>query len=303
MYGVGRSLVALSTLSSLAFHSPEALFRPFHETMYRGVSDPGPALSLFSVSGDLSLARWLGILILVLVVSGWRPRITGILHWYVSFSFASSCFIAEGGDQIGAIVTLLLIPITLTDSRVSHWHAAPPDRRTATDEIKRLIASSAWTMIRLQAAVIYFHASIGKMNAPEWLNGTAMYYWVQHPLFGAPGPLRTLLLAAFTVPILVMAATWGVVAFELLLASALVMEKRHWPALLVAGLCFHLGIVVVHGLGSFFLTMAGALVLYLRPCDEPFPMTGLRVAEAWRVLTSGAGLLSRRGAGNEAAAT
>jgi hypothetical protein len=48
------------------------------------------------------------------------------------------------------------------------------------------------------------------------------------------------------------------------------MERRWWRWLLLAGLAFHSAIWFVHGLGSFFFSMAGGLILYLRPVEESF---------------------------------
>lgn len=53
---------------------------------------------------------------------------------------------------------------------------------------------------------------------------------------------------------------------------ALVMPKKAWGFLLPLGIAFHVGIAVVHGLVSFGFAMIAALVLYLRPTDEPFAL-------------------------------
>jgi hypothetical protein len=41
------------------------------------------------------------------------------------------------------------------------------------------------------------------------------------------------------------------------------------------GILFHVGIAVLQGLVSFSLIMIGALVLYLRPLDQPFSWKGI----------------------------
>jgi hypothetical protein len=50
------------------------------------------------------------------------------------------------------------------------------------------------------------------------------------------------------------------------------MNKRYWHYLLVMGISFHVMIIIVHGLPTFFMAMASALVLFLRPFDEPFKL-------------------------------
>lgn len=124
---------------------------------------------------------WLGwlvaISILVVVAIGWRPRVTGILHWWVAHSFATSCLVVEGGDQAAALIALLLVPITMTDRRLA-LAASAPARAAVRDTVASLVAGSAFNVIRLQVAVIYFVASTSKLSVPEWSNGTALYYWL-----------------------------------------------------------------------------------------------------------------------------
>ena len=287
VYGLARSMLALETLSTLALHDADRLFRPLGYEIAQVTDNPLVShLSLFSLlAGErLQLARWIAIGILLLVISGWRPRITGLLHWWVSFSFATSAVLLEGGDQITANLTLLLLPVTLTDPRTSHWAPPTAPLTRSWQKVLALVALSALVVVRLQVAGIYLHASIGKMRVAEWQNGTALYYWFLHPVFGVSDWLRPFVLPLLTNGVTVTAMTWGVIALELFLFAGLVMEKRYRPLLLKLGLLFHFGIVLVHGLGAFFLAMAGALILYLRPWDEPFgwPAVLVRLPRALR---------------------
>jgi antimicrobial peptide system SdpB family protein len=167
---------------------------------------------------------------------------------------------------------LFLIPITLADPRRTHWSPPPP----ASDRIRGIVseelARSTLFVLRLQVAAIYFHAAVGKMRVTEWTDGTAVYYWFTHALFGAPSWLESFVVRVLSVPDVVVAVTWGVILLELLLFIAVAIDRRWWPPLLVLGLAFHSGIVLVHGLVSFFFAMAGALLLYLRATDRPFTL-------------------------------
>lgn len=273
VYGLARTILAISTLINLVFHDVDLLFRPLGLELVAAASDiVFTRMSLFSLlSGErLELARWLSIVILGLVVSGWRPRFTGILHWWVSFSFAASCVVVEGGDQVAAIVTLLLIPVTLTDPRKFHWSTAPTEVIHLWRKVSGLIALSAFMVIRIQVAAIYFVASVSKLAVEEWANGTALYYWFLHPVFGVSDWRRKVFLPLLTDPLLTTLMTWGALGVELVLFLGLVMDRRYRPALLVTGVIFHAGIAVVHGLVTFAFVMIASLVLYLRPADEIF---------------------------------
>ncbi|MEK7283973.1 MAG: sporulation-delaying protein SdpB family protein [Acidobacteriota bacterium] len=272
VYGVARTVLALGTLINLACHDVNVLFRPLGVELGEAAGDIRLVrLSLFSIlSGErLELARWLGILILLVVASGWRPRLTGPLHWWVTFSFATSCVVVEGGDQVAANLTLLLLPVTLTDPRRSHW-SAPPAIAGPRQAIAALTARSALMVARIQVGAIYFVACVSKLGVEEWTNGTALYYWFLHPVFGLSGWRRTLMMPLLTHPTTIVFLTWGSLALEALLFMGLLIDRRHRPALLVAGLFFHAGIALVHGLVTFCLAMTAALVLYLRPPEERF---------------------------------
>lgn len=290
VYGLARSLLAFGTLLTLLFNDTGLLFRPMGGEPQGNFGREGVfSWSLFFLvpTDYLEVARWVSVCGLLVVVSGWRPRFTAILHWWVSFSLASSAVLVDGGDHVAAVLTLLLLPVALTDGR--KWHWSPPRDAHAGRAflVSSQIALSALLVCRLQVAVIYFHAAVGKMAVPQWANGTAVYYWFTNPAFGAPAWLEPYLLPLITSAVGVTALTWGTIVFELALFLALVSDKRWWPYLLVAGLIFHFGILVVHGLVSFFFSMAGALILYLRPTERPFrlpvsasrlslPFTGIR---------------------------
>jgi hypothetical protein len=64
--------------------------------------------------------------------------------------------------------------------------------------------------------------------------------------------------------------TWGVMVFEYLLSTALVMPRRYWKLMLFSGMFFHGSILCIQGISSFSVAMMAALLLYLRPWDQPF---------------------------------
>ena len=278
VYGVARSLMASGLLLTLLFNSVDVLFQPAAFKVLHSGSPIARASLFYLFSGSreaLELGRWIAIGLLALVASGWRPRFTGVLHWWLCLSFAVSTTVAEGGDQINGILSLLLIPVTLTDPRRWHWTSWTPSAMGLMPQLRAVVASSCLTMIRIQVAVIYFHAGISKLTVPEWVNGTAIYYWLTHQTYGMNEMVQSPAMWVLSNPLAVTLVTWGVIFVEITLASALVMRKEHYSRLLFLGLAFHFGIVVAHGLFSFFLAMAAALTIYLRPADQPFALRGL----------------------------
>jgi antimicrobial peptide system SdpB family protein len=272
VYGVARSLLAGTTALTLLLNQGRTLFRPGAGVPDGPLCEGARGLGLFCVAGanHLELARWLAIGVLVVVASGWRPRLTGVLHWWVSFSFQANALVLDGGDSVTAVLALLLIPVTLTDPRRWHWQAAETMGPGRSSEASRLIAQVALLAVRLQVAGIYFHAAVAKFAVKEWADGTMLYYVLDSPMFGAAGWRRTLLWPVLTNGTLVALLTWSVLLAEYLLSTGLIVSKRYRGMLLGLGLSLHAGILLFQGLASFSLAMFAALILYLRPVEQEF---------------------------------
>lgn len=276
-YGLARSLLGLATLLTFVGNSTELLFFPALE------GETGPIcrsdrfdLNLFCLLKDhLGLARLVVIGILIVVVSGWRPRFTGILHWWICYSWVNASLIVDGGDHVNAVLTLLLLPITLTDGRTWHWQQAPSPQG-ALRRMANLVAYSSLKIIRLQMAAIYLHAAVAKCAVPEWQNGTALYYWLTDPSFGMPTWLTPLVLPLLLNGHSLTFLTWGVIAFEFILFAGLFAKNAYRPGLLYAGIGFHVGIALLHGLITFGLSMIGGLILYFGGELRSSPMSFIR---------------------------
>lgn len=271
--GLARTILALSLLLTLLFNHPDTLFRP------AGVAPekiPYLALHRFNLFYLLPyeyirVLTGVAMVMLLLVIAGWHIGITAILHFWVAVSYCNAAVMIEGGDQVISNISLLLLPICLCDPRRNHWHMIDYETLSVKFAAERkLIANCFHKLIRVQVAVIYFHAAAGKMPVEQWADGTAVYYWFNNPTFGMCEWIRVILLPVLVNPYTVVLLTWGVIAFEWLLFMGISMRKKYRVHLLVAALLFHFGIVVVHGLFSFFLAMAGALLLYLAPVYNNF---------------------------------
>ncbi|HEX8631086.1 MAG TPA: sporulation-delaying protein SdpB family protein [Catenuloplanes sp.] len=274
--GLARTLLALGTLGTLLATSPRVLMSPLADgtkvPVCSGISQAGVWCAVPGFHGEA--ARWLCVAVLVVTASGWRPRLTGVAHWYVSWSLIVNVTVIDGGDQVTAVLTLLLIPVTLTDPRRWHWERP---RRRATGA-SRVVAYAALLLVQAQVAGLYLHASVAKLGVTEWADGTAMYYWLRNAGFGAPGWLRPLTDAVTGSAAGVAMLTWSAIVLEFTLAVAILLRPAAKRRLLVAGIGFHAMIAVTMGLPSFSTAMTAALLLYLRPIGGgvPVPATVLR---------------------------
>ncbi|MDK9867106.1 MULTISPECIES: sporulation-delaying protein SdpB family protein [Staphylococcus] len=270
VYGLGRALIAFSTLLTLLLNPVHELFAPM-SGIDRYPTGNG-ILSLFNIVPPnyfyLSIVKWTFIVFLLLIIIGWRPRYTGIIHWYISYSFYTAASTLDGGDQVAVALTFLLIPITLVDGRKWHW-----SNSNFTNNFSRVVAIVPYYMIRLQVSLIYLHSFLAKISREEWINGTAVYYYLHDPLFG----LNDFFLSMLD-PILkswlVVIPTWGTLIVQLLLFGALFAPKNHWKYYFIIGIFMHEIFALMLGLFSFSAAMAGALILYLIPINKKLKLTG-----------------------------
>ncbi|MEU5696090.1 sporulation-delaying protein SdpB family protein [Actinosynnema sp. NPDC020468] len=269
-YALTRSLLAAGSLITLLANPTGILFMPQSNAPMPprcgGVSD----ISVYCVAPSIGWGKWISVLVLLAVLSGYFPRLTAIPHWWVSFSFQASASVLDGGDQVTAVLSAILIPIALCDGRRNHWS---DNRDTTTDpgeraRAARLIAWVAVGVVRIQASMLYLQAGIAKLGVPEWANGTAMYYWMNDPMFGAPPWATWILQPLLHNGLTVALFTWSVVFVEVVFAAGLVAPKKWWRPILLVAVVFHAGIALTMGLVSFACAMIALDVLFLHPADK-----------------------------------
>jgi antimicrobial peptide system SdpB family protein len=268
--GLARSVIAFGTLLTLVVNSSDLLIQKTVEgTLLNPLLNPISSLNkynfflLFGVD-NFDLMRFIAILILTIVISGYYIKITSLLHWWISISFFFSSSIIDGGDQIASILTFLLLPLCLSDFRKNHWHTF-----VSIKSPRNLLGIFSIFLIRLQFAVIYFHAAVGKFEVLEWSNGTAIYYWLNHTFFGMPNYLVTTMNELLSSNLSVSILTYGISVFEIALFLAFTASVRYRKIIFPFSLLFHISIIYFLGIFSFFFSMTGGLILYLIPTYQP----------------------------------
>lgn len=255
-----RTLLAISSLTILVFTPLEGLFPAFHmEKVTEGASWI-ESMNIFLWFRNIYIPYWLSIIVLGLVMIGIMPRITSVLHTLVSYSIFYSLLIVEGGDQINAILTFLLLPVCLCDNRINGWKNQ--DIIIENKYLAYFIYINMY-IIMVQMALLYLNAGIAKLFQNEWNNGTAVYYWFNESLFGAPEWMATLFGWLFTNNFTVALINYGVILLELFLFIGLFLKRKVKYRLFIFGFVFHFLIWIVHGLPSFWISMTAGLVLYL----------------------------------------
>ena len=261
---VGRSVIALAQLSILILTS-WANLTPEIVGQERAPSCLGVAhASIFCLdpSDDKLVARLSAGLALALVLSGFVPAVSGILHAWVSFSLSTSIGLPDGGDSAAAVATILIAFMTLSDRRWNAWRKGPSGTSlTVLDGI----AWGAWWMLRLQMAFIYIESGLSKFGTEQWVNGSALYYVVRDPSFGSSGIAGDMARAIAGVPLGTASLTWGTIALEVAVGVLLLGRPRSRRITLVLVVALHVGIIIFIGLWSFAVTMMGAVLVAAAP--------------------------------------
>ncbi len=266
VYGLSRSLLATGTLITLLFSSNDTYFpQLFFYKMKRGVQMIPNFFYLFEHQ-NLLHAKIIATIIMLLVLIGYLPKLTCWLHWWVTYSFFTGSLLVDGGDQISVILTLFLIPICLISNKSNHW------LKKINENINPYANLFLWSLlfvIQMQMSCLYLNAAVAKFNSVHWSEGGAVYYWFNHNIFGASNWLKVVLGFIFDNKYTCFAISWSVMIVEMLLFAAWFMNTKNKYLCFILGIIFHIVIIFVHGLASFFFAMAGGLVLYLLPFSQP----------------------------------
>jgi len=255
LYGIARSFIAFGLLATFMFNQTNILFDEhlFNVGTEGRFVDSINFFYLFEYK-QLWLAEIFAAIVLIIVISGFFPRLTGILHWWVAFSFNNAASIVDGGDQIASVLVFMLIPVTLLDNRKNHFFI-PVTQYWLSKMVGNFFLR---VIIPIQMAIVYYHAAIGKLYAlEEWRNGTAVYYFTQDPIFGSD------LLSILSATNFVLLFTWGTILLEFVLGGCLFMSYSLKRYFLPLAFFFHLSIAFSFGLFSFMFSMLGGLCIYL----------------------------------------
>jgi antimicrobial peptide system SdpB family protein len=256
--GIARSFLALSSLFVILFNNLDLI-----------LSKGGNRFNFFSVLDFTNYsAKVVSILILLTVIIGWKPRITAILHFWIAFSLFEKMIYPEGGDRIATILTFLLIPILLVDTRKSHWNKKNIEIKefSFSQKCANIFNYFVFATIRVQVAIIYFFSGISKPFLEDtWKEGTAVYYYLSNSNFGYANWLSVIIEPLLNNPYALLFLTWGAVLLEISLAFCLVASKKYYKFFLILGISLHFSFFIIQGLATFFLVMTGALFMYLGP--------------------------------------
>lgn len=261
---LARALLAFGMLLTLLFNDIGVIANhhyagglPLYRALHHGAATGFmKRADLFMVLSPV-MAKGVIIAILILVMTGYVPKVSSVLHVWACYSVNNYFVVVNGGDHAALVFSILLLPLCFTDPRKNQWQ----HKQEGASQVN-IIANVALYAVKVQAAIVYLDAGVGKILIKGWRDGSALYYFTSLYAPGCPAWLRSFN-EVFTLSPAAPLLSWTIIVFELMLAACLFAPKKIRHAFLVLALLFHFIIIFYFGLISFFFSMAGVLVLFL----------------------------------------
>jgi hypothetical protein len=192
----------------------------------------------------------LGISCAALFVIGWRTRLMSLLTLISLWSLHQrNPALLDGGDNIIRIILVYGV-----FAELGAFFSLDADRlRTARERggaiprIKMMLHGAAVLAFALQMCLVYGVAGLYKVQGEMWQSGTALYYISRAGEFTWPGLSEHLYHSA----LLVTAATYATVAFQLGFPFLFFLNRHTRRIALASAFLFHGGIAVAMGLVTF----------------------------------------------------
>jgi antimicrobial peptide system SdpB family protein len=263
-YSLGRTLITLSLLITLIFNSNSVIFSTYAIENFKlmdGINWMKEA-NFFLIFGDsnVHVSKFIAICVLTVSLLGFFPKITGLLLFYFANSFLNLAAISEGGDVISSNLSFMLLPIVLMDNRKFLYDFT---RNIFDTDLKKIIANNVFWIIQIQISFLYLNSCMGKLYVDEWVNGTALYYYMDSTVYGF-GVSEGFIKEILCWPFFVITGTWGALVIEFLLFTCLfITDIRKKEQMFWVGILFHFIIILMFGLVTFFLSICAGLVLFL----------------------------------------
>ncbi len=261
-----RLILSVGLLLTIIFNDINVLFRPTEISFESPMCLQYNFFGIFCLlSNKLAIAKLISILLLIFTISGYLPIIGNVFLWYISFSFYSSSLIIDGGDQVTLVLSLLMIPLFISNRDFNIYNKKTFLNKNNANFTLTTISSVFFILIILQIMILYLQAGIAKLYTNEWANGTAMYYWLHTTNLSVTNWVQSFLSPMLKNKYILPLMTWGVMIFEVFLAFSALLPIKYRRISFLLGVCFHFSIVITFGLFSFFFAMTAALFILLRP--------------------------------------
>jgi hypothetical protein len=200
----------------------------------------------------------LGILFSTTFILGIFTRISSIVLFFLLLIFKiRDIYLLDGADNVISVILPFFMFLDSYSFSVFYEEKTRPIKNKFQPY---LIITSNWfsTAMMLQICIIYFFASLHKLQGTVWVDGTALYYILNSDDFSASS-LNAIITSSI---ILVKFFTWFSIAFQLSFPFLVLLKKTKYLVLLL-GVLFHIGIFILMRIDNFSLIMLACYTIFL----------------------------------------
>lgn len=190
------------------------------------------------------------IVFTLILLTGLAARLNYLSSFLVFwFSVCLSKFlfpVLNGSDLV--LNLFLLIGLIVPTAPTLKWNSL--------NEYKKLISAFGVLLVKVEIALIYFLSGYDKLVTDSWRNGDAIFSITNLDFFSNPN--FVLQPSGVTAQVI----AWTVILFEISFAFFIWFEKfkKYW---LLAGVIFHLAIIIFMGLLDFGLVMILSYLIFI----------------------------------------
>jgi antimicrobial peptide system SdpB family protein len=269
----GRSLIALAQILILVGTDWDKLTPTIYSEPEAPTCRAAGGLSMFCVVPGINdtVIKWIIVLLLIVIVSGFLPLATSIIHAWISLSISTGIGLPDGGEQVAQVLCLIIPFLYIVHPISNGWKS---QSKRPTNGTALAVSTAGWRLLAIQFAFIYLESGISKLSVDDWQNGSAMYYVFRDPSFGSSGWIGEIALYFSDLPLVTALITWGTIVGEVAIGVCILIAGNRTRLISVIMIvALHVGIIVTIGLWSFGAIMiAGGLLACVPLCfrsEEP----------------------------------
>lgn len=185
----------------------------------------------------------------------------GVIHFWIGYSIQNSFTSIDGGEQVTAVILFWLMLFSLFDNRINHWHHSKSESKTGD-----AVGWAILLIVKLQISYLYLNSTVTKLKNKEWIDGTAVYYYLNDSLYGLSNWLYDILSIFIETPVIAL-VTWSTLIIQLTLAGSIFANQDFKNFIFIIALLMHEIFALFMGLVSFSLIMLSVLIIYLKPIN------------------------------------
>lgn len=205
-----------------------------------------------------TLIFYVGALVTIAFILGFRTRITSVLFYVFTWSlYTRSWFLLTGGDNLLYLIAFYLM-FTECGAYFSVDSLLRRPQNSPGNPFVAMLHNYGLLAIIIQISLLYFTSAFYKSQGHMWQDGTAIYYILRTSEFNLSSFAHYLYDHAWTVTM----ATWFTVVFQMSWPF-LIWNRRAKPFVALGALSLHSMIGYFMGLVWFsFVMMSAELVIF-----------------------------------------